>query len=219
METPPLNASQRAILDLLKRRGADSVPGMAVLLGLNVETVRGHVKGLEEARLVRREGRITDGPGRPEIVFGLSSAAEELYPRREADILRRLADYLHAAGHHDVLDDFFDDWIREQREAAMPRVRHLAGRERVEEVAKILSELGFMAVADRADGAGGTDGADADRLRLCHCPLRSLVDATHMPCRAEAGLVGELLGGELTRESYIPAGDPSCSYRLADMAG
>jgi predicted ArsR family transcriptional regulator len=207
MEIPELNTTQRAILDLLKHHGSLTVPRLAATLDLNVETVRGHVGGLERSDLVRREGRIADGPGRPEIVFTLTAEAERLFPRREADVLQRLAGYLRQTGHQALLDDFFDEWIRERREAALVRLRGLEGEERLREVAAILSELGFMAVV-----SGTADPAD---LRLCHCPLRGLVEATAAPCRAEIDLVQELLGRELTRLSYIPAGDASCSYRLA----
>jgi predicted ArsR family transcriptional regulator len=215
METPELNSSQRAILDLLKHHGSMTVPRLANVLDLNVETVRGHVNGLVHKDLVRREDAIRDGPGRPEIVFGLTADAERLFPRREADILRRLADYLRRTDHQSVLDGFFDEWIAGHRDAAMARVEHLSGRERLDEVAAILSELGFMAAVDVPDGVDAAAGDAGARLRLCHCPLRGLVEVTKMPCRAEIGLVQELVGRQLSRESYIPAGDASCSYRLS----
>lgn len=209
-QIPKLNSSQRAILDLLKYRGNQSIPALARALELNVETVRSHVKGLVREDLARREGSISDGPGRPEILYGLTSDAERLFPRQEPEILRRLAGYLRRTDHQDLLDDFFDEWLDERREGAMARVADLQGDERLDEVAAIMSELGFMAVVERS---GGTR-----RLRLCHCPIRSLVEATRMPCRAEIGFVKELLGEELTRETYIPAGDASCSYQTATRA-
>lgn len=220
MDIPKLNGSQRAILDLVKYRGGGTVPGLADALDLNVETVRGHVKGLVAEELLRREGTVREGPGRPEIVYRLTPAAERLFPRREAELLRRLAEHLRRSGHQPMLDGFFDEWIAEHRAEAMTRVANLSGRERLDEVASILSELGFMAIVDEGNGAreareavNGARGSDP-RLRLCHCPMRALVDATRTPCRAEVGLVGELLGRELVRESYIPAGDASCSYRI-----
>lgn len=205
MDIPKLNSSQRAILDLIKYRGTQTIPRLSAVLGLNVETVREHVRRLARAELVRREGKRSEGRGRPEILYGLTAEAERLFPRREPEILRRLAEYLRREEHQDVLEGFFDEWIRERRAAAVERVADLSGRDRLDEVANILSELGFMAVVDEeADGA--------PRLRLCHCPLRSLVEATKVPCRVEIGLVQELMGADLTRETYIPAGDASCSY-------
>lgn len=202
---PGLGESQRAILDALKRRGEATTAGLAAELGLNAETVRDHLRALGAHGLVRRAGSVRGGRGRPELVHGLTPAAEALFPRREGETLRQLAAYLRENGHERLLERFFERLVAERRQEALARVAPLAGRERLEEVARILTELGFMAEVEGA--------ADGPRLRLCHCPLRELVDETAIPCRAEIGFVAELLGETLARVSYIPAGDPSCSYR------
>jgi len=51
-------------------------------------------------------------------------------------------------------------------------------------------------------------------LRLCHCPLRSVVAVTRIPCRTELALVESLLGRPLKRTDYLPDGGVSCSYRM-----
>lgn len=210
MNAPGLGASQRRLLDELKRRGSATIPELATEVGLNIETVRGHLKSLAAEGLVRREGSRSIGPGRPEVVYGLTAEAEPLFPRREGETLRDLASHLVNTGKAQVLREFFQRQVGERREQAPARVRGLKGRARVEEVARIFSELGFMAVVEAAAGA--------PLLRLCHCPIRELVCSTSIPCAAEIGLVKELLGAGLTRESYIPAGDASCSYRVEPSA-
>ncbi|HEU4763225.1 MAG TPA: hypothetical protein VFS28_01135, partial [Gemmatimonadales bacterium] len=125
----------------------------------------------------------------------------------EGEILRELGAYLLRHGHEPLLHDFFTEFIERRRGEVAARVAHLEGRERLAEVARIFTELGFMPEIE--------EGADGPRLKLCHCPLRDLVDVTKMPCRAEAGMLGELLGGPIARVSYIPAGDASCSYQPA----
>ncbi len=213
MPTAQLTSSHRVLIDALKRRGRASVPQLAEELSLNIETIRDHLKSLVARDLVRREeqprGDATarSGPGRPEILYSLTDAAEVLFPRREGDVLRELGAYL---VHHDqevLLTDFFDEYIERRRAVASARVAHLEGRARVEEVARIFAEFGFMPVLE--------DDDDTPRIRLCHCPLRELVDATRIPCRAEIGFLAELLGERLTRVAYIPAGDDSCSYEAA----
>ena len=158
------------------------------------------------AGLVRREGTQRSGPGRPEVVYGLTAEADPLFPRREGETLRDLAAHLVKSGQAEVLREFFERRIGGRRADALARVRHLRGRARVAEVARIFSELGFMAVVEEDDGA--------PRLRLCHCPIRELVRSTRIPCVAEIGLIRRLLGEELTRVSYMPAGDTSCAYRM-----
>lgn len=85
------------------------------------------------------------------------------------------------------------------------RLDGLTGDTRVDEVARIMTELGFLASAEHGGGSG--------RLHLCHCSLRDLVEVSRIPCRAELGFIRELLDEPLTRVASIPAGDSSCSYR------
>jgi len=195
---------QQELLTRIKQRGGATIPELAEETGLNVETVRHHVQALSSQGMLERADRRSGRRGRPEIVWGLADAAESLFPRREGEVLSALAAHLKATGNEAALESFFEAYIDARRPAALARVEHLRGRARVEEVARILSELGFMAQVEEGDGAG---------LRLCHCPIRELVGTTTIPCRAELGLVRDLLGGErLTRLSYIPSGDASCTY-------
>lgn len=204
MTAPGLGESQGAILERLKRLGRATVPELVDAVGLNAETIRAHLKALAGHGLVRRDGSRRSGPGRPEVLYGLTPEADSLFPRLEGAVLRELASFLVQSGNEAALRDFFAHRIGLRREEALARVRALKGRERLDEIARIFTELGFMAVVEE-QGSGC-------QLRLCHCPIRDLVDATRIPCLAETGFLTELLGAKPTRVSYIPAGASSCSY-------
>lgn len=208
VNAPGLGESRRSILSALKRSGGTTVPTLATVVGLNIETVRAHLGILDSQGLVERRGTRSSGPGRPEVVYGLTADAESLFPRREAEVLKELASFLRETGRSDVLEAFFDRYIADRRAEALARVEVLEGRARLEEAARILSEQGFMAVVEQDEGR--------PRLRLCHCPLRELVEVSRVPCRAEVGFVRELIGERLTRVSYIPSGDAACSYEKED---
>jgi len=203
---PALGSTQRALLTHLKRRGTATVPALAAALDLNPETVREHLRSLGGQDLVRRCGRRASGPGRPEVVFSLTAQAEPLFPRREAALLREFASHLVEIGEERLVRDFLERSIAARRRPALARVARLTGRRRMEEVANILAELGFMAEVERAEGAL--------RLRLCHCPIRSLVEATRTPCVMESRLVTELLGSKSRRTSYMPDGASACCYQV-----
>ena len=204
---PGLGESQRSLLVELKRRGEATLVEVAGAVDLASETVREHLNALTARGLVERVGRRRNGPGRPRIVYGLSDRGEALFPNREGALLGELASHLVATGREDVLEEFFQWRIGEQRDSAESRLRGLEGAERMEEVARILSEQGFMAEVEEDEGG-------ALLLRLCHCPLKELVEASRLPCRAEIEFVEELLGESLAREAWIPEGDHSCTYRL-----
>jgi predicted ArsR family transcriptional regulator len=209
MKHDSLNVSHRALCDALKHRGRATVPELAADLSLNIETVREHLRTLTLRELIQRDGTVQRGPGRPEIAYVLTSAAESLFPRREGEILQAFGRYLVETGQQQVLRDFFDAYVGARTEAAMARVANLTGQERLMEVARIMDEMGFMPVVDGVQ--------DKQQLRLCHCPMRDLVDATDIPCRAEIGLLTKLIGAQPRRDAYIPAGDASCSYQLAAL--
>ena len=205
--SPGLGEAQRLVLGELKRRGEATVEELRVA-DLARETVRDHLKSLQGRGLVERAGSRRSGPGRPEVVYRLTGRGDELFPRRHGELLRELVEFLGEETGEEVLERFFDARTERKRRAALDRLDGLEGEARLAEVAAILSEEGFLAEA-LEPGEGG-DG----RLRLCHCPWSELVAVSRVPCRAELGLVSELLGTSLTRESFIPDGGASCTYRV-----
>ena len=110
----------RSLLDALKYRGRATVPELAADLDLNVETIREHLRTLEARMLVRREGTQQQGPGRPEVLFGLTPEAEALFPRREGEMLQALARYLVAQGQTPLLREFFREHAAERVNADWP---------------------------------------------------------------------------------------------------
>ena len=208
---PGVGAAPRRLLEAIKLRGEATVAELATQ-GLARETVRDHLKLLGAHGLVERAGARRDGPGRPEIRYRLTHYGNLLFPQRHGEILRELVEYLEREGRDHLLEEFFDAWLRRKRAELLPRVEHLEGADRVREVAAILSEEGFLAEA----AEGGPTGAC---LRLWHCPWRQLVEASQVPCRAEKLLVSDLLGQNLARQSFMPEGDPSCTYSIGGAAG
>lgn len=205
-----LGDTQRQLLELLKRRGRLTVSEIGAEFDLAAGTLREHLNALGSRGLVERAGTRKVGPGRPEVVYALSSAAEALFPNKEGELLAALVRYLLATGKAAALEGFFAERVAARRDAAMARVAGKGGSERVAEVARILSDEGFMAEVTELEG-------DHPGLNLCHCPLKEAVAATHLPCRAELAFVGELLGKPLTRTTYMPDGDLTCSYQVTSQ--
>jgi predicted ArsR family transcriptional regulator len=212
LEAVGLGDSQREILLELKRRGEASLGEIASRFDLATETLREHLNSLTARGLVDRVGRRRDGPGRPASLYGLSERGERLFPQREGELLRELTEHLAADGREGVLETFFERRIARQRQEAEARLDGLEGEERFREVARILTEQGFMAEVESAEG-GET------RLRLCRCRLKEMVAVSRLPCRAEIGFIEELLGESLDRSEYMPEGDHACTYQLVESGG
>jgi len=202
---PGLGETPRALLGLLKRRGPATLVELESAAGLARESLRDHLRSLAAAGLVERAGVRRGGRGRPAVLYRLSTRADRLFPERGAELLGELVSYLLAGGHGAALEAFFEARARDKRARLEARLAGLEGAARVRALAAALDAEGFVAEAEvTRDGRA--------RLRLCHCPVRGLVERSQLPCRAELALVGELLGTPLRRESFMPEGGATCTY-------
>ncbi|HET9708141.1 MAG TPA: winged helix-turn-helix transcriptional regulator [Gemmatimonadales bacterium] len=199
-----LGDTQQAVLLVLKHLGNATQSQVAREVPFAPATLREHLQALVASGLVQRQGSRHGKPGRPEVVYALTDRGEALFPNRSPQLLRELIGHLTERGYTRVLHRFFRDRVAVRRPAALARISGLAGSARVREVARILSEEGFMAQV-------GTSPQEPT-LRLCHCPIRDVVSVTQLPCQFEQQLIAELLGRQVHRLEYIPDGDASCSY-------
>jgi predicted ArsR family transcriptional regulator len=204
--TPGLGESQRLLLETLKRGGESTLAELERAIPLAPETLRSHLTVLVAQGLVERSGVLRSGPGRPRVRYRLAGDADVLFPRRDRELLGELARFLVETGRGAVLEEFFTQRLARKRAEAEARLVGVPLDLRLEAVAQLLSDDGFLAEVVR--------DATGQRLRLCHCPVREFVDVSRLPCRAEMALVGELLGAPLHRESFIPDGAASCTYAL-----
>lgn len=206
-----LGESQKAILELLKRVGMASLVDLEAKSELARETIRDHLKVLAAKGLVRRSGVKRGGPGRPHVLYELTSGGHGLFPQKEGELLRDLAAFLQEKGEVGLLEEFFRERIANLQDHLGPAVRDLSESNRLDRLAVILSEQGFLAEVQPGEGK---------ELRLCiyHCPLWNLVSVSDLPCKSEMSLVGSLLEQELQRDSFMPAGDSTCTYSLIERA-
>lgn len=203
--SPGMGATRRAILTSLKRRGPSAVADVRADVLHTVATLREHLVALAREGLVRRHGTRRAGPGRPEVLWALTPAAEELFPQRDGAVLGELVTWLGGHGGAALLARFFGGRTGARRREARRRLRGKRGAARVAEVAAMLSEEGYLSEA--TEGVGGQAA-----LRIYHCPVRDLVAATDLPCRTELGLVRDLLGGTLTRVEHAAHLGGTCTY-------
>lgn len=78
--SPGLGESQNTILELLLRGGEATLADLEASVDLAIETLRDHLKALGAKGLVERAGVRREGPGRPQVVYRLSSAGRSLFP-------------------------------------------------------------------------------------------------------------------------------------------
>ena len=81
--------TRRAVLDLLKRNGEQTVAQLGAALGLSGVGVRRHLEVLEHIGLVRQTTR-PQGRGRPAYVYALTEMGHDLFPRNYHQLVGQL---------------------------------------------------------------------------------------------------------------------------------
>jgi DeoR family suf operon transcriptional repressor len=199
---PDLPLGQRgqrgAVLLQLKRGRELTAKDLASRLGLSLNAVR-HQGLVSHQRLHR-------GVGAPVFVYRLSAGGEALFPRRYGQALTAMLD--HVVEHEGrgaavaLLESYFGTLARRLRgdlAAADPE-------ERLQAVAKALSEEGYM--------AEGTAEAGSGVLVEHNCALPAVAERCPEICAAEARFLAEVLGGRVNRREHIMSGCPACEYHV-----
>lgn len=211
IRVPGLGQTQRELLQLLKRRGPSTTTELAESFELASGTLREHLKALEARRLLERVGTRREGPGRPHFIYGLTDAGQALFPQGEAELLVELVEYLLASGRSDLLETFFEQRADSIYTEAAVRIERMVADERRDEAVQLLADAGFMPQVGEDPETG------EELIRLCNCPMKSIIAVTRGPCQAEERLVAQLLDARLERIAYMPDGDDSCTYRLKPL--
>ena len=208
-----LGETKRRIVDRLKRADT-TVPELAGALGLTEAAVRQHLDALSENGLVTSRTGTTEGRGRPATVWSLTDLAQELFPDRHDDLTVELIGAVRTALGDDGLTRVIEARADQQRASyvrAVPKRGSL--RERVEALARVRTEEGYVAEAvDAPDGRGML-------LVGHHCPICAAATSCPGLCRSELDLFREVLGPKVAveRTQHLLGGDRRCAYRITPM--
>lgn len=186
-----------------------AIDELAARLGLHVNTIRGHVDLLEQARLVERTVERRSTPGRPRILFA-AAPRDARSPTGEG--YRFLAEILST-----WIEDASETPAADAEAAGERWGRHLvrdtdgpvSAERAIGQVMTTFAELGFQPERTETD--------DSERpgtlLQLHDCPFRDLArDQSNIVCSVHAGLLRGMLaelGGGVTLDELRPFVAPS----------
>ncbi len=193
-----------AIVRQLSGGRSTPIAAIADAAGFHVNTVRSHMSELEAAGVVTREHMAGDGPGRPQILYRLSSGW-----RLPSSDMRGLSELLAALAIR------LDPAAEEIQELGRAWGRFLNGRPGGDPMAslpRLLEQLGFDAEVDGHE----------IRLRSCPCPLVS-PEHPQLICRLVCGAIDGIAEAGPKRlrvtSSEHDREQRSCTIRLAESQG
>lgn len=199
-------STRRQIIGLLKRRGEMTAAQMAERIGITSMGVRQHLHSLE------RDGFVTpvivrQKRGRPTYMYRLTEAAEDLFPARYGQLTLDLLDHLERLDGPAKVEQLFARRMKHLEQTYRQRMEHRDFAERVDELARIRDDEGYMAEAEAV-----TD--EAYTLVEHHCPIYAIARRYPQACQYEQELFTRTLGGEVRRTEHKIAGDGRCRYMI-----
>jgi len=205
-----LDGARKALLDLIKLRGALSLEEAPALVGLAKTTVRQHLLQMESQGLIQRT-YIKLNLGRPRLVFKLTETGQKIFPTQDHVLLGDLLKYLTETGQQAAIKGFFKAYWS-KRKNRFEEILRLSGaktdiKSRTNALHQLLTEEGFMPEIQHGPGGEFT-------VRECNCPFPEAIRATHLPCKLEFDFIRWALDSTVERTGYIPLGDNACTYKV-----
>lgn len=202
--SPYISPAEHRVLEYLKQAGSSEARAIARSLRVTPMAVRHHLAVLEKAGLV---GTTLDrgGLGRPHHVYSLSAAAEVLFPKQYGELAGKLIrTIVHLDGETKVAR-LFKYMKKDAVARAAPRMAGKPLGERVAEMARIMTEAGYMAEWEQVD-------AHTFQITERNCAISCVAQECQYACDAELNMMAELLNATVSRQEYMVAGDPICRY-------
>ncbi len=191
----------------LKRAQPLTAKQLAEKTGVSPNAVRHHLRELEAESLIVY-GREQRGVGAPTYAYRLSTAGEALFPRAYEETLTHLLDRVAEKAGRQAAVGLFEDHYRELTRKVQAELDGVGASERVDIVARLMSDGGYMAEWEAAPGGG--------RFRLSehNCAIRAVAERFPEVCAAEEKFLREVLGAAVERRTHIPSGCNSCEYAI-----
>jgi predicted ArsR family transcriptional regulator len=207
----PLPTGRRAVLFAVRTIGDATVDDVAAYLGITASGARQHLTALADDGLVDADelARDAGSRGRPRLSYHATDLADALFPKAYAALTNDLLGYLAEEGT-EAVDRLFarrrDDRIAGARQRLAGR-RSLAAK--VDELARILDEDGYVATAERA-------GRDRFRLVEHNCAITEVARRYGQACSSEIDFIRAVLPeADVERTSHIVDGARHCAYEIS----
>jgi predicted ArsR family transcriptional regulator len=211
MKTTSKN-SRHAILDILKREGAQEAKALAKRLGITPMAVGLQLASLVEEKLVSAEPEpaVPGRRGRPVHRWALTEAANRVFPDAHAVLTAGLLGSLQDIYGPEGMQKLLDARTRQQETdyaQAVPAGTEL--KEKVTALARLRDREGYMTEVE-----AGPDGGF--RLIENHCPICVAARTCQGFCQSEWQVFSTVLGpgAKVTREEHMLAGARRCVYSI-----
>ncbi|MBI4673011.1 MAG: transcriptional regulator [Chloroflexi bacterium] len=200
-------STRRQILQLLRMHGAQTAQQLADAVQITAMGVRRHLATLERDGLIRVHAQ-RQPTGRPTYLYGLTDAGRETFPKSYDLLATQLLDVVRSTQGDTQVQKIFAGRMDELYKQYAPRMSKKNLAERVQELAKIQAEAGYMARWEKVPGGY--------LLKEQNCAIYRVACRFQDACRFEIELFRRLLNAELQRVEHQVQGDLACTYFIPE---
>lgn len=193
------------ILEILKRQGQATVEGLARELGITLMAVRLHLVVLERDNLVSRTS-LRMGPGRPTLIYRLTAAAEDVFPKAYDELAAELLSALRRAGGSPAVETIC-------QEAAAGLGQNLRERLAATGAAAERQVAGYAQLMTRRGHVVEYEQAENGYFVYSYtCPFYRVAQTHREVCVLHRDQLREAMNAEIEMISCLLDGDLRCSH-------
>lgn len=203
-----MHNTRQQIVEYLKEKGQATVDELAEVVGLTPMAVRYHLNVLQRDNLVASPRvRHVAGRGRPQQVYALTDAADELFPVDYSGLTDYLLDELNLHLGKEATGDLFKNIANRLAHEAPPPRENQTTEERLDEVVDFLQNKGFV-----VDWEAQKDGY---MIHAYSCPYRQVVKEHEYVCLLDKKIISSMLNTTPARVACMTRGDNRCTYHIS----
>lgn len=196
----PIQSRQR-ILEHIKQSGQASVAELSKALALTSVTIRHHLESLRAEGLVAEPiPRHKPGPGRPEMMYRITPAADAYMPRNYGELCRCLIQAVDGSRTQE-LEGLLIEVGEELGSSAGTEGQPAAAM-------SYLEKRGYFPGMERNEGM--------IVIQFANCPYLEVVQGAPSLCQFDRALIEALFGGEVEMLGRIVDREPVCTFQISN---
>lgn len=202
-------STRRQILHLLRTNGSRTAQQLAATLQITSMGVRRHLTTLERDGLIQMQTQ-RQPAGRPAYLYRLTEAGFETFPKSYDLLAAQVLDVVKASGGDAGVAQIFAGRMEQLYEQFAPRMIGKNLEERIQELANIQEEAGYMARWEKVP--------DGYLLQEQNCAIYRVACRFQNACQFEIELFRRLLEADLERIEHQVKGDLACTYFIPETS-
>jgi predicted ArsR family transcriptional regulator len=199
---------QQLLTLLLQNKGGLTVEDLSKGLGITDNAVRQHLTALERDGMVAG-GETQSTGGRPERLYGLTTAGQELFPRHYSWFAELLINSLREEQGTDALRERLESMGKAVGRQVMTRVADTRDKaERIRALSDIMRELGYQSASIDLPN---------DRLpaiEATNCVFHNLARQYPEVCHFDLAMMSEIVGCGVIHDECMVRGGQVCRFKF-----